>query len=143
MKKKDLKKDLLENFIEEVEKQGLLTSFLSSLFDYGNFNDYNYIFRLQAEKRLTIIDIYDNISDNRFNRYIFHFRKGNYMIDVQEDQNVFVTNINVLNTCDSDNKIVKLAYLFKIRKSQMLDYARTFLPEEIVQVLKEVISKQK
>lgn len=133
------KKDLLETFIEQVEKKELLTSFLRSIFNYDAFYDYNYIFRLQARRRETIIDIYDNISDNRFNRYIFHFRKGNYLIDIQEEKNVFVTNINVLNAYDSDNKIIKLAYLFKIRKSQMIDYARTFLPEEIVQVLKEII----
>lgn len=134
------KKDIMVGFIEEIERKQLLTLFIGNLFDYDNFFDYNYLFRMTNEKNRIIIDIYDNVSDNRFNRYIFSFVKGKCDYKVIEDKNVFVNYINILNLSDSNNKLLKLGYLFKIRKNKMIGYAKTFLTDEIVKCLEEVLN---
>ena len=134
------KKDMMVDFIEEIERKKLLTLFIGNLFDYDNFFDYNYLFRMTNEKNRIIIDIYDNVSDNRFNRYIFSFVKGKCDYKVIEDKNVFVNYINILNLSDSNNKLLKLGYLFKIRKNKMIGYAKTFLTDEIVKCLEEVLN---
>ena len=50
-----------------------MTSFIKNFFDYKYLNDYNYIFRMIDNEVELIIDIYDNVSENRFNRYVFNF----------------------------------------------------------------------
>lgn len=133
------KKAIMSRFIEKIEDRKLMTLFIKELFDYDNFNDYNYLFRMKDDYKRVIIDIYDNVSSNRFNRYIFSFIKGDYDFKVVEDKNVFVSYINVLNLADSDNKLLKLGYLFRIRKNKMIGYAKTFLTDEIVKCLEEVL----
>lgn len=133
------KKAIMSRFIEKIEDRKLMTLFIKELFDYDNFNDYNYLFRMKDDYKRVIIDIYDNVSSNRFNRYIFSFIKGDYDFKVVEDKNVFVSYINILNLVDSDNKLLKLGYLFRIRKNKMIDYAKTFLTDEIVKCLEEVL----
>lgn len=133
------KKAIMSRFIEKIEDRKLMTLFIKELFDYDNFNDYNYLFRMKDDNKRVIIDIYDNVSSNRFNRYIFSFTKGDYDFKVVEDKNVFVNYINILNLADSDNKLLKLGYLFRIRKNKMIDYAKTFLTDEIVKCLEEVL----
>ncbi|MGN1358183.1 MAG: hypothetical protein ACI4WU_02315 [Bacilli bacterium] len=133
------KKAIMSRFIEKIEDRKLMTLFIKELFDYDNFNDYNYLFRMKDDNKRVIIDIYDNVSSNRFNRYIFSFTKGDYDFKVVEDKNVFVSYINILNLVDSDNKLLKLGYLFRIRKNKMIGYAKTFLTDEIVKCLEEVL----
>ena len=133
------KKVIMGRFIEKIEDRKLTTLFIKELFDYDNFNDYNYLFRMKDDNKRVIIDIYDNVSSNRFNRYIFSFTKGDYDFKLVEDKNVFVSYINILNLYDSDNKLLKLGYLFRIRKNKMIDYAKTFLNDEIVKCLEEVL----
>lgn len=133
------KKVIMGRFIEKIEDRKLMTLFIKELFDYDNFNDYNYLFRMKDDNKRVIIDIYDNVSSNRFNRYIFSFTKGDYDFKLVEDKNVFVSYINILNLYDSDNKLLKLGYLFRIRKNKMIDYAKTFLTDEIVKCLEEVL----
>lgn len=133
------KKVIMGRFIEKIEDRKLTTLFIKELFDYDNFNDYNYLFRMKDDNKRVIIDIYDNVSSNRFNRYIFSFTKGDYDFKLVEDKNVFVSYINILNLVDSDNKLLKLGYLFRIRKNKMIDYAKTFLTDEIVKCLEEVL----
>lgn len=133
------KKVIMGRFIEKIEDRKLTTLFIKELFDYDNFNDYNYLFRMKDDNKRVIIDIYDNVSSNRFNRYIFSFTKGDYDFKLVEDNNVFVSYINILNLYDSDNKLLKLGYLFRIRKNKMIDYAKTFLTDEIVKCLEEVL----
>lgn len=133
------KKVIMGRFIEKIEDRKLMTLFIKELFDYDNFNDYNYLFRMKDDNKRVIIDIYDNVSSNRFNRYIFSFTKGDYDFKLVEDKNVFVSYINVLNLADSDNKLLKLGYLFRIRKNKMIGYAKTFLTDEIVKCLEEVL----
>ena len=134
------KKVIMGRFIEKIEDRKLMTLFIKELFDYDNFNDYNYLFRMKDDNKRVIIDIYDNVSSNRFNRYIFSFTKGDYDFKLVEDKNVFVSYINILNLYDSDNKLLKLGYLFRIRKNKMIGYAKTFLTDEIVKCLEEVLN---
>lgn len=135
------KKDLLYIFIKKIENRKLLTNFIKNIFDYENFHDYNYLFRIIKNDSQIIIDIYDNVSDNRFNRYIFNYGRSNYDIHIIKEGNVFVTYINVLRIGESDNKLYKLAYLFKLDKNKISEYANTFLDKEFVDILDEIIKK--
>ena len=131
-------KDLMYKFIKDIEASKLTTIFICDILKYQELNDYNYIFRIKEESTNIIIDIYDNISINRFNRYIFHFSKPKNKNDITitEKNNVFVTDINVLNSSqNNDNNLVKLAYLFNINKKEMSKYSKTFLSSEIVNLL--------
>ena len=119
----------------------LMTLFIKTIFGYENFFDYNYLFRMIDGDNELIIDIYDNVSDNRFNRYIFSFNDVDYDYKVIEDCNVFVNYIGVLNISDCDNKLLKLGYLFKIDFDKMIEYARLFIPLEIVEILEYVLKK--
>lgn len=136
------KKDILYTFIKTIEKKQLLTKFIKNIFDYENFNDYNYLFRITGNSNQAIIDIYDNISDNRFNRYIFNFSRSNYNTRVIKEGNVFVTYIDVLRIGDSNNKLYKLAYMLKLNKTDMIKYANTFLDQIFVDILKEIIKNK-
>lgn len=131
-------KTLLNNFLAKVEQEKKLTEFIVNLFDYENFHDYNYLFRRIDNRDNVIIDIYDNISDNRFNRYIFSFDKADYDYEVTEEKNVFVHYITVLNLKDSDNKLLKFAYLFKLDKKSRIEYAKKFLNDYFVDLLKKI-----
>ena len=135
-------KQLMLSFIKAIKNKGLLTSFIASIFDYNNFHDYNYLFRMTTNANLIIIDIYDNISSNRFNRYIFSFDEaGEYDIKIVNENNVFVTRIYINRVEDSENKLIKLAYLFQIEQNKMLAYANTFLDKKYVNILNKIINK--
>ena len=137
------KRVVMGKFINEIVDCGLMTAFIKNIFDYDEFNDYNYLFRMKEIENKIIIDIYDNISDNRFNRYIFSFSRGEFDVKVVEDKNVFVTYINVYNVYENNNnnKLLKLAYLFKLNSSKMIMYSETFLNREFVEILKNVLNK--
>jgi len=135
------KKNMFKLFINKINDRKLITKFIINIFDYEDFNDYNYIFRMIDSNNEIIIDIYDNVSDNRFNRYIFSFEEKNYTFKVLEEGNVFVNYISVMNIFDGDNKLEKLAYLFKIDDDKMLDYANTFLNKIFVDILREITKK--
>jgi len=134
------KKSIMKKFIKIVENQKLLTTLIKNIFDYENFNDYNYIFRMIESEDSIIIDIYDNISINRFNRYIFIFSHGNYPINTTEKNNVFITTIYLENVKNSSNKLLKLAYLFTLKENKMIEFAKTFLDENIVNILNNIIT---
>ena len=133
------KKEIMYNFINEIKNRGLLTKFIKLIFNYDNFNDYNYIFRIFMESDRVVMDIYDNISDNRFNRYVFFFDNDKHGIKCIKEGNVYVTYINVLNISDGSNYLSKLAYLFKLDKEEMFEYANTFLEQEYIDILKDII----
>ena len=135
------KKNMFKLFINKINDRKLMTKFIRNIFDYDKIQDYNYIFRMIDGNNEIIIDIYDNISDNRFNRYIFSFGEKDYTFKVLEEGNVFVNYISVLNMVDSDNKLEKLAYLFKLEDNEMLIYANTFLNKIFVDILEEIIKK--
>ena len=101
--------------------------------------NYNYIFRLSITNDEVIIDIYDNISDNRFNRYIFNYSKGKNHTTIIKEGNVFKTYIDVLNLSDSDNKLYKLGYMSLLDDNEILDYAKSFLTDEFIDILKNII----
>ena len=135
------KKRVMCDFINEINNRKLMTLFIKNIFEYEEFYDYNYLFRTISTDCEIILDIYDNISDNRFNRYIFSFKDLGYDIKIIEEGNVFVSYISVNDVIDCDNKLLKLAYLFKIDDSLMLEYADSFLDSLFVFILDEIIKK--
>ena len=138
------KRVLMKEFIETIDRKKLMTQFIKDMFNYQELYDYNYLFRIKEEGNMIIIDIYDNVSNNRFNRYVYRFSPGKYMIKIEERDNVFVNYINIMNI-DKDNyenNIIKLGYLFKLRKNKMIDYAHKFLSDEVVDILNEILKKQ-
>lgn len=132
---------IMMNFINEIERLKLMTNFIKNIFEYEEFEDYNYLFRMKYIKKVIIIDIYDNISSNRFNRYLFSFTKGDYDVKVVKTNNVYETYINVYTMNDSDNKLYKLAYLFSLNKRMMINYAKSFLNQEFVDILNSILNK--
>ena len=135
------KKNMFKLFVNKINDRKLMTKFIINIFDYEGLQDYNYIFRMIDGNNEVIIDIYDNVSDNRINRYIFSFVNRDYVFKVLEEGNVFVNYISIMNVVDSNNKLEKLAYLFKLDEDEMLDYANTFLNKIFVDILEEIIKK--
>lgn len=133
------KKNIMRDFLNEINDSKLMTKFIKNIFGYENLHDYNYLFRMIDSNDEIIVDIYDNVSDNRFNRYIFSFINKDYKMKVIEEGNVFVNYICVLNMEDSDNNLLKLAYLFKIDNNMMVNYACSFLDDIFVEILKNII----
>jgi len=133
------KKNMMRDFIKAIDDNKMMTKFIKNIFDYSEFYDYNYLFRMIDGDNEVIMDIYDNVSDNRFNRYIFSFLEHEYDFRVIEEGNVFVNYINVLNIGDNNNKLLKLAYLFKIDNGKMIEYASSFLDNEFVLLLSDII----
>ena len=133
----DYKEDVSIDQAKEIATK-TLTEFTE---EQKKFYDFSYLFRMKEEGNTEIIDIYDNVSDNRFNRYMFIFDKGEYDIRVIEECNVFVSYIYVYNVVDSKDKLLKLAYLFNLDNDLMVEYAKSFLPDKIIQILIKVIKK--
>ena len=131
------KLDIMYKFIKRIGKEKKLTLLIINLFNYQNFHDYNYIPRIIKTSNEVILDIYDNVSANRFNRYIFNFSPSKYIIKKREENNVFVTTIWIENVKNQNNKLLKFAYLFKTLD---FEYAKTFLDKEIVDILNTIIA---
>ncbi len=131
------KKNDMYIFLKKIEAKKLMTFFLIDIFNYIDFNDYNYISRICKKRAAVILDVYDNVTDNRFNRYWFDFSKNNQKYFVKETNNVFVTHINILSNNETSNNLFKLAYLFKISYKERVEYAKSFLRKEIVNILKK------
>jgi len=131
------KKDIMYKFMKELEREKKLTKLVINLFNYQNFHDYNYISRIIKTETEIVFDIYDNISINRFNRYIFNFVSGEYDIKTKEENNVFVTYINIENVKikNNSNNLLKLAYLFKNFDYNSIIFAKTFLDEDLIMIL--------
>jgi len=136
-------KELMFKFISYIYNKGLITKFLINIFNYQNFSEINYIFRVSLEDNYVIMDVFDNISANRFNRYFFDFGRNKYKFKVEELSNVFLSRINISNLKNNNtnqNNLLKLAYLFKLSHSRMINYAKKFLDEEFVTILRDIIS---
>jgi len=131
--------ELMYKFISNIYSNGLITNFLINIFNYKNLNEYNYIFRLSVEGYYVIIDLFDNISENRFNRYFFDFSTGKKTMIINKSSNIFVTHIKVLKVSKDGSNLLKLAYLFKLKKSRMINFAYKFLDDEFVEILKQFI----
>ena len=134
------KKDIMYNFIKIIENKNLLTSFINTIFEYKNLSFYNYIFRIIDENNQIIIDIYDNISDNRFNRYIFNFSNQKQQ-NININDNVCVTYININNINKKDTNLYKFAYLFNLENNLMIEYAQKILNQEFINILEDIINK--
>lgn len=133
------KKRVMCDFINEINNRKLMTLFIKNIFGYEEFYDYNYLFRMISTDNEIIIDIYDNVSDNRFNRYVFSFEKLGYDIKIIEESNVFVNYISINDIIDCNSNLLRLAYLFKIDDSLMIEYASSFLDNLFVSILDEII----
>ena len=131
------KLDIMYTFMKKIERENKLTLLIINLFNYPDFHDYNYISRIIKTESEVILDIYDNISSKRFNRYIFNFSPSKYIIKKREENNVFITSIWIENVKDQNNKLLKFAYLFKMLD---IEYAKTFLDKEIVGILTNSIT---
>lgn len=130
-------------YLKKLERSKLLTRFIALLFDYKDFHDYNYIYRMVEENKRIIIDIYDNISSNRFNRYIISFKENDKGYNIQEMDNVFVTYINVFKIENADNMLLKFCYLFTLELDKMVEYAKEFLDLDMVLCLEEMLKNAK
>lgn len=135
------KKNMLRDFINEINDNKMMTQFIKNIFGYENFYDYNYLFRMVDNDSELIIDIYDNVSDNRFNRYVFSFVDLGYDLKIMYEGNVFVNYISINEVLDSDNNLLKLAYLFKIDEEYMIDYGYSFLDLEFVEIIRDILKK--
>lgn len=134
-------KQIMFNFINNVVNNNLTTKMLVEIFDYSNLEDYNYIFRVSFDDENVIVDIYDNVSINRFNRFYFSFNNLFDNYNRVENANVFVTYISVYGINDLNNNIFKFAHLFSLDVNNMLEYAKTFLDESFVNLLQNIIKK--
>lgn len=136
------KKKIMKEFLELILKKNLLTKFLNDIFEYNSFKDYNYIYRLCSDEKSIVIDIYDNISVNRFNRYIYSFMCNNdydYMVEVHN--NVYVHYYNVFRLGGKLDKRMMFGYLFTLSYDKMVEYAREFMDTEYLECLEMVLKK--
>ena len=130
---------IIIKYLNTLKRNKQLTSFISYIFDYKNLNESNYIFRMKKENNNIIIDIYDNISKNKLNKYIFNYENSTQAIKKSRVNDIYVTNIYMKNLKNSRTKIYKLAYLFTLNKKDMENYAKTFLKQEFIELLLKAI----
>ena len=133
-------KDMMIRFINNIRDMGMLTEFIKYIFNYKYLDDHNYIFRIIDDVNSVIIDIYDNVSNSRFNRYIYDF-DGEVFLNTIEDY-ILVKKISIKNLIDNDDKILKLGYLFKLDKELMVNYAKQFMNTKFVQILECIIKNK-
>lgn len=134
-------KDIMIQFINKIHGMGILTDFIKYIFDYESLFDYNYMFRMIDGDNHVIIDIYDNVSDNKFNRYIYDFIGNSDEIITYVEDDVFVKKISVKNLIDNDDMVIKLGYLFKLDRDLMIEYASLFMDIKFVEILDYIIKK--
>lgn len=136
------KKKIMKEFLELILKKNLLTKFLNDIFEYNSFKDYNYIYRLGSDEESIVIDIYDNVSINRFNRYIYSFMSNNdYDYVVEIHNNVYVHYYNVFRLGGKLDKRMMFGYLFTLSYDKMVEYAREFMDTEYLECLEMVLKK--
>lgn len=136
------KKQLMSKFIKEIEKNNLLTLFIKEIFDYKSLEDYNYIFRMIEEKNTIIIDIYDNVDGNHFNRYIFNFSKKDFEYKSIEKNNIVINYINICNITNQKNNLLKFSYLFKTTKNKIYSYAKSFMSAKLLVCLQNILDNK-
>ena len=132
-------KDMMIKFLEVVELNGLMTDFIRNIFNYKKIYSYNYIYRIINLEREIIIDIYDNVTINRFNRYIYCFDECNYVVKEVKKDYLYCTYISILNVYDGDNNLYKFGYIFNLNNNNPIGYATLFLDEVFVNILRKII----
>ncbi len=140
----EVNREVLSEFLYSLEEEKKLTKFLKIIFKYKVLHDYNYISRIVVSKESVILDIYDNILENRFNRYIFDFENKNYIYNVDDKDDVFVTSICINNLTEDNiygNNLLRVAYIFKLDTKNMIGYAKEIFTNDIVSILEKVIKK--
>ena len=138
-----MNREVLSEFLYSLEEEKKLTKFLKIIFKYKVLHDYNYISRIVVNDKSVILDVYDNILENRFNRYIFDFENKNYIYNVDDKEDVFVTSICINITEDNiyGNNLLIFAYIFKLDTKNMIGYAKEIFTNDIVSILEKVIKK--
>ena len=134
---------IMKEFLKVIYKKNLLTDFLNDVFEYKDFGDYNYIYRLGNDDTSVIIDVYDNVSINRFNIYIYCFfnnSKDKYI--VREIDNVYVHYYDVFKIGKIGDKKKMFGHLFTISYNDMLEYARRFMDNKYVECLNIVLKNK-
>ena len=134
-------KKIMSEFLNSLNKNKKLTKFFKIIFNYQELYDYNYISRIINHKDYVILDIYDNVLKNRFNRYIFDFKNNDYVLKINDDDDVIVSYICIKNITNPENNLLKFGYLFKLGNNEMIEFANTFLTNDIVDILNSVIKK--
>ena len=70
----------------------------------------------------------------------FDFNDEKTGVSTIREGNVFVTKIPIKNmSSDDNNKLYKLAYLFSLDSSLMIEYSKTFLDSKFVIILNEIL----
>lgn len=131
--------NMMIDFINNINNMNLMTEFIKNMFKNDNIFDYNYMFRFTTTDDEIIIDIYDNISDKKFNRYIYSFNIDNYNYKLEVEDRLYIHYINIFNIEDNDDNMLKLGYLFSLDNNKMIEYAKIFLNDEFVLILKDII----
>ena len=133
------KQNQIITFFNIIKKEKLLTLFIKNIFNYENFHDYNYIFRIKKEESNIVIDIYDNISKHRFNRYIIDFEKNNYLTKKVKENSIFITYICFNNIKYNNKRLLKFLYLFKLNKNYLYKYNK-FLDQRFIKIIAKIIT---
>lgn len=129
------KKDLFIKYIKSIIKRKKLTLLVNNIFDKKIIDDNSYLFRLINNKNQVIIDIHDNVSTNRFNRYIFDFGNTNKEYETKVIDGVYITYIGINNIKTYHNNIQKFASLFNRHNKNILSEAKIFMDNELIDIL--------
>ena len=94
------------------------------------------------EKNTIIIDIYDNVDGNHFNRYIFNFSKKDFEYKSIEKNNIVINYINICNITNQKNNLLKFSYLFKTTKNKIYPYAKSFMSAKLLVCLQNILDNK-
>lgn len=132
-------KVIMLDFINRINNLGLMTEFIMNIFGYKDIFDYNYMFRIIDDGNDLIMDIYDNVSENKFNRYVYSFYDSDYDYKREIGDKLFVHYINIFKIRDIDNNVLRLGYLFSLDMDKMIDYAKIFMNDKFILILDNII----
>ena len=71
-------------------------------------------------------------------------KNNNYIYDVDDKDDVFVTSICINNLTEDNiygNNLLRFAYIFKLDTKNMIGYAKEIFTNDIVSILEKVIKK--
>ena len=134
-------KEIMAAYLRSLNNKNKLIKLLKIFFGYKDIKKDNYLVRLYEDDDRVVMDIYDNINNNRFNRYIFDFKNNLGTIVREYRTNVYITEIYVRTINKINKLILKFAYIFKLKDEEMSEYAKKILPKELLTPLLDIIKK--
>jgi hypothetical protein len=134
-------KEIMAAYLRSLNNKNKLIKLLKIFFGYKDIKKDNYLVRLYEDDDRVVMDIYDNINDNRFNRYIFDFKNTLGIIVREYRTNVYITEIYIRTINKTNKLILKFAYIFKLKDEEMNGYAKNILPKELLTPLLDIIKK--